>query len=191
MPEPAPLPWGSSCPSPHGTGSSPEEAARCSARLRERAGDAAGMAEGQGPGTTWVQGAPLGPMQHGRLLELGRAPSYVHSCFIIGTEFQDRQEEAGQRGQGRQQVAARSRCARRAWKWRVSSRSRGLRPLSPCSEIPARKTPNGPKASGSAPKFSSPRLTAPPQSLVQRLMQGMSNGQGLPSRVLGGREAGC
>lgn len=161
------------------------------ANLRARAGDAPGTARGQGLGTVWVQGAPSGPVQRGRLLELGRAPSYVHSCFIISTKFQDRQEQARRRGQGRQQVTARSCCARGAEKWRGSSRSCGLQPPSPCSEMPARKKIEWTKVSGSALKFSSLQLTVPPRSLAQQLMQGMSSGQGLPGRVLGGCEAGC
>lgn len=115
------------------------------ANLRARAGDAPGTGRGQGLGTVWVQGAPSGPVQRGRLLELGRAPNYVHSCFIISTKFQDRQEQARRQGQGRQQVTARSCCARGAGKWHGSSRSCGLQPPSPCSEMPARKKPNGPK----------------------------------------------
>lgn len=129
MPEPVPLsPW---------DWQHPEEMARCLANLR---GTGRGHARHGG-----FQGAPSGPVQHGRLFKLGRAPNYVHSCFIISTEFQDRQKQARQQGQGRQQVAARSRCAPGAWKWPDGSRRCGLQPLSPSSEIPARKTPNGPK----------------------------------------------
>lgn len=142
-------------------------------------------------GTVWVQGAPSGPVQRGRLLELGRAPNYVHSCFIISTKFQDRQEQARRRGQGRQQVTARSCCAQGAEKWHGSSRSCGLQPPSPCSEMPARKKIKWTKVSGSTLKFSSLQLTVPPRSLVQQLMQGMSSGQGLSGRVLGGCEAGA
>lgn len=108
---------------------SPEEVPWCSADLGGQVGDRQGTRRarpGAGARHSGALRAPSGPRQRGRLLILGHAPSYVHSRFIISAGFQDGQEQAGQRGQGRQQVAARSCCAQGVWKWHDSSRSRGL-----------------------------------------------------------------